>query len=35
MTVTKEEPFEGTFKPTFAIGDPLDFATGQPRCDPI
>ncbi len=34
-TVTSENPPAATFKPTFAIGDPIDFATFAPHCDPV
>jgi hypothetical protein len=35
LTVTSEDPFTATFKPTFALGDPLEFATFTPHCDPV
>jgi hypothetical protein len=35
LTVTSEEPFTATLKPTFALGNPLDFATFTPHCDPV
>jgi hypothetical protein len=35
LTVTSENPPDATLKPTFALGDPLDFATFTPHCDPL
>ena len=35
VTVTSEDPFQATFKPTFVLGDPLDFATLASHCDPL
>jgi hypothetical protein len=35
LTVTSENPPNATLKPTFTLGDPLDFATFTPHCDPL
>ena len=35
VTVKSEDPFDAVFEPTFLRGDPLDFTTFKPHCDPI
>lgn len=35
LTVTSEDPFQGSFDPIYAVGDPFGFADFAPRCDPL
>jgi len=35
VTVRSEDPFEATFDPIVVHGDPLDFKTLKPHCDPL
>ena len=35
VTVNSEDPFDAVFEPTFLRGDPVDFKTLKPHCDPI
>lgn len=35
VTVTSEEPFEAVFEPIVVHGDPTDFETLKPHCDPL
>jgi hypothetical protein len=35
VTVTSEDPFQATFTPILKNGDPLDFKTMTPHCDPL